>query len=103
MSQIDEIPAHIISAVDALLTPYGVSFSDVMRKSGGIQKYMTPGQAALYCGLAPKTIRDKALAGEFRSVRIGGTMRSRILIDRLDFDRWLESFASKRGTGADCQ
>lgn len=91
-SKVPEIPAHILTAVNALLAPYGVSLSEMMQKTGDASKYMTARQAANYCGLSPKTIRDKVLAGEFRSIKIGNTDKSRVLVDRADFDRWLESF-----------
>ncbi|MDD5727552.1 MAG: helix-turn-helix domain-containing protein [Victivallales bacterium] len=94
MKEYSRIPPHVIAAVNLMLVPYGVSFSELEQKTVNSPKYMTAKQASLYCGLSAKTIRDKALANEFRSIRIGKSEKSRVLIDRVDFDRWLDSFPS---------
>ena len=88
-----QIPAHVVNAVDTLLSPYGVHFSEIMH-SGVIdpQIYISPRQASLMSGrLTPKTIRDFALAHKFRSKRIGHPTRGRVMIDRKDSERWLDN------------
>lgn len=90
----DSIPAHVIDSVSCLLRPYGVDFSEMLRGVGFTpHKYMTARQASVYCGLSPKTIRDKALAGEIKSFRIGKSDKSRVLIAKSDLDNWLERFS----------
>jgi excisionase family DNA binding protein len=92
----NEIPKHIIDAVSGLLEPYGVNFDSLVRSATfSPNKYMTARQASVYCGLSPKTIRDKALSGEIGSVRIGKSEKSRVLIVRADLDNWLEGFSSR--------
>lgn len=104
MKQASGIPEHVIDSVSCLLRPYGVDFVEILRGAGLTpHKYMTAKQASVYCGLSPKNIRDKALAGEIKSIRIGKSAKSRVLIVKEDLDRWLESFASHDGTGADGQ
>ena len=90
------IPVEIQQAVAALLKPYGVNICDLF-KDADDRKYFTPKQASEWCGLSAKTIRDKALAGEIRSIRLGNNSQSRVLIDREDFKNWLEksSFQTK--------
>lgn len=87
-----EIPAHIVAAVDSLLSPYGVDFADVVR--GGTiepQIYISPRQASVMSGrFTPKTIRDFALLHKFKSKRSGHPTRGRVMIDRKDFRRWLD-------------
>lgn len=90
------IPQHVIDSVSCLLSPYGVNFAELI--NGVViqqQKYMTAKQASVYTGLQPKTLRDKALSGEIRSVRIGHSEKSRVLLEKADLDRWLASFASE--------
>lgn len=90
------IPTHVIDSVSCLLRPYGVEFSEILRGVGlSPHKYMTAKQASIYCGLSPKTIRDKALAGEIKSVRIGKSDKSRVLIVKEDLDNWLEGFSGR--------
>ena len=92
----DKLPPEIKIAVGALLKPYGVDVSEIFAGAPvQQQKYMTPKQASVYCGLTAKTIRDKALAGEVGSIRIGNNEKSRVLIIKSDLDNWLESFASR--------
>lgn len=96
MNCADKIPAEIKIAVGALLKPYGVDLSEIFASATPAQqKYMTPKQASVYCGLTAKTIRDKALSGEVGSIRIGNNEKSRVLIVKSDLDNWLESFASR--------
>ena len=96
MNCADKIPAEIKIAVGALLKPFGVDVTEIFASATTQQqKYMTPKQASMYCGLTAKTIRDKALAGEVGSIRIGNSEKSRVLILKSDLDNWLESFASR--------
>lgn len=95
---LNNIPAEIKIAVGALLKPYGVDLAEIFASTSAAtqqQKYMTPKQASMYCGLTAKTIRDKALAGEVGSIRLGNNEKSRVLILKSDLDNWLESFASR--------
>ena len=94
MSKICDIPAEIRIAVSGLLKPYGIDISDLSADCSISPKYMTAKQASIYCGLQPKTIRDKALAGEIQSIRIGDHERSRVLILKSDLDNWLERFST---------
>lgn len=92
------IPAEIQVAVSALLQPYGVNFKEMLSCSeipNISQKYITPKQASVYCGLQPKTLRDKALAGEIASIRLGKTDKSRVLIEKKALDNWLAGFANR--------
>lgn len=90
------IPKNIADSVAMLLQPYGVNFFDLLKKSENIErKYITPSQAAIYCGFSQKTIRDKALSGAIQSIRTGNTDKSRVLIEKASLDSWLESFSRK--------
>lgn len=88
-----KLPEHIALTVSGLLKPYGIDFSEVINGCCE-RKYMTAKQASIYCGLQPKTIRDKALSGEIKSIRIGDHERSRVLILKSDLDNWLERFST---------
>ena len=93
---LNNIPSEIKIAVGALLEPYGVDVAEIFAGSTvQQQKYMTPKQASVYCGLTAKTIRDKALSGEVSSIRLGNSEKSRVLILKSALDNWLESFASR--------
>ena len=92
-----EIPANVIESVSCLLRPYGVDFQDILSRTVGTDekcKYMTAKQASVFCGLSAKTIRDKAAAGEIKSIKIGRSDKSRVLIVKNDLERWLEGFSS---------
>jgi len=86
------VPDAIIDAVNGLLRPYGLDFSKIQRANDLSPRYITARQASAYCGLKPRTLRDKAVSGEIKSIRIGNTEKSRILILKSDLDRWLDSF-----------
>ena len=88
------IPQNVIESVTCLLRPYGVNFSALLGQQE--QRYMTARQASQYCGLSAKTIRDKALAGEIGSVKIGRSDKSRVLIVKEDLDKWLEGFSGRK-------
>jgi hypothetical protein len=93
-----KVPDEIRLAVSALLKPYGVDFTQLVNCSENpntSQRYMTAKQASIYCGLQPKTLRDKALAGEIASIRLGNSDKSRVLIDKQALDHWLAGFASR--------
>lgn len=94
------IPQHVIDSVSCLLMPYGVDFSAMVKQHEATVdcRYITAKQASVYCGLKPKTIRDKALSGEIRSIRLGNSDKSRVLIDKSDLDNWLARFASQKQT-----
>ncbi|MEI8245583.1 MAG: helix-turn-helix domain-containing protein [Lentisphaerota bacterium] len=94
------IPDNIAASVAMLLQPYGVDFKGLLQSrsnsDNGIErKYITAAQASVYCGISQKTIRDKALAGVISSIRIGKSEKSRVLIEKVSLDSWLESFSRK--------
>ena len=91
------IPQHVMDSVSCLLSPYGVDFAELVknRAESVERRYITAKQASLYCGLKPKTIRDKALSGEIKSIRLGNSEKSRVLIDKSDLDNWLDKFSSQ--------
>ena len=96
-----EIPENVVESVSCLLKPYGVDFQELLRcseQSNGSSekcKYMTAKQASMFCGLSAKTIRDKVLSGEIKAIKIGRSDKSRVLIVKNDFERWLEGFSSR--------
>ena len=92
------IPQNVIESVGCLLRPYGIDFAEIVNRSENTAsgRYMTAKQASAYCGLSAKTIRDKALAGEIGSIKIGKTDKSRVLIVKSDLDNWLAGFASRK-------
>lgn len=95
---LNKLPDEIKVAVSALLKPYGVDFAELVNCSefpNNSPRYMTAKQASLYCGLQPKTLRDKALAGEIASIRLGKTDKSRVLIEKKALDNWLAGFANR--------
>ena len=89
-----------MESVRCLLQPYGVDFAEIVNRSKAAAaetgRYMTAKQASMYCGLSAKTIRDKALAGEIGSIKIGRTDKSRVLIVKADLDNWLEGFSGRK-------
>lgn len=93
-----KLPRNVIESVSCLLRPYGVNFDEIVNRSETTAegRYMTAKQASLYCGLSAKTIRDKALAGEIGSIKIGRTDKSRVLIVKSDLDNWLEGFSNRK-------
>lgn len=93
-----DVPENVVEAVNCMLRPYGLDFSEMLRRDAGVSdsRYMTARQASEYCGLAAKTIRDKALAGEFRSIKLGNSEKSRVLIRKCDLDNWLEGFSGQK-------
>ena len=96
-----EIPENVVESVSCLLKPYGVDFQELLRRSKQSDvspekcKYMTARQASMFCGLSAKTIRDKVLSGEIKAIKIGRSDKSRVLIIKNDFERWLEGFSRR--------
>ena len=88
-----DIPSEVVRSVGLILRPYGVNFAELINdKDKSDRKFITPQQASQYCGLSAKTIRDKALSGVIKSIKIGKSKNSRVLIDKADLNNWLESF-----------
>ena len=87
------IPPCILDAIETMLSPYGTSLADV--STGYNRRYMTTKQASVYSGLCQKTIRERALENCFDSLRLGTSSRSRVLIDKNSFDKWLNGFKHK--------
>lgn len=92
-----DIPENVVASVSCLLKPYGVDFKELLRSSKRSEegrdekcKYMTARQASMFCGLSAKTIRDKVLSGEIKAIKIGRSDKSRVLIMKIDLERWLE-------------
>ena len=92
------VPVNVVEAVNCMLRPYGIDFSEVIRRTEAEQgcRYMTAKQASAYCGLSAKTIRDKALSGEIGSIKIGKSEKSRVLIVKRDLDNWLDGFSGQK-------
>ena len=90
-----KVPQNVLEAINCMLRPYGVEFSEQNFSAGRGGRYMTAKQASLYCGLSAKTIRDKALSGEIGSIKIGRSDKSRVLIVKADLDNWLEGFSNR--------
>ena len=93
MKKSKPIPQCVLDAIEAMLLPYGTTLDDVSTYNS--KKYMTTKQASIYSGLGQKTIRERALENCFDSLRLGTTSRSRVLIDKLSFDQWLNGFKHK--------
>ena len=50
----NDVPKHVIEAVNCMLRPYGVNFSELVNRPGTPEtgRYMTAKQASAYCGLS---------------------------------------------------
>lgn len=86
------IPQCVVDAIETLLSPYGATLADVTTHN---RRYMTAKQASVYSGLSSKLIRERARDNAFVSLRMGGTQKSRVLIDKTSFDQWLDKFKHK--------
>lgn len=75
------VPNEIIGAINTMLQPYGEKYSE-----SNSQLTMSPADAEHYCGLSSKKLRNMALAGEIRSVRVS---RRCVLLYKSDLDSWL--------------
>ena len=82
------IPQHILSAVNAILAPYGASFSQTATENEE-KKYMTTKEASKYIGFHPKYLRILALNGEIEVIRTDYPM-GKLLFEKHALDNWLE-------------
>lgn len=93
------IPAHVVESVSCLLKPYGIDFASVVslaENNAATKRYLTPREASSYCGLSPKTLREKVANGEIKALKIGNHEKSRVLIDFAALNNWLDSFSRNK-------
>lgn len=79
------VPTEIIGAVNALLSPYGQSY-------GNETMSISPKDAQRYCGLSSKKLRNLALAGEIKSIRVSNRC---VLLVKASLDEWLAARMAK--------
>lgn len=95
------IPQNIISSIDALLFPYGISFKRMLEvtrqpqvKELGIRS-MTYKQCEKYSGISKYTIWRAAKAGKIKTHKISAGKHGKVLIDKESFDSWLEGLSKE--------
>ena len=64
--------------------------------NASVKRYLTPREASAYCGLSPKTLREKVANGEIKALKIGNHEKSRVLIDFAALNNWLDSFSRNK-------
>lgn len=84
------IPDNIIAAVNALLQPYGESFSQSTDKepTGG---FLRPKDAAQYIGLSRPTLYRLIADGKIKVHKLGEKRNCRVVIARSELDRFVLS------------
>ena len=88
------IPDNIITAVNALLEPYGMKFSPTMqepeppKQTGG---FLSMKDAAKYIGVSRAGLYRRVTAGEIPVHKLGERRNCRVVIARADLDEFVLS------------
>lgn len=96
-----QVPEQISAAVDALLSPYGVSLDALNQSKAQTDetRYLPVDAAEKYCGVSKWTISRAVKDGKLRQIKISPTQQGKVLFDRVDLDKWLKSLKSKMVRG----
>lgn len=90
-----EVPEAIITAINAMLAPYGKKYEDVGNSLVTPIKeprYINVATAAAYSGMSQWMVRFGARQGFYNSRKVGDRAQSRrLIIDKKSFDTWIEN------------
>ena len=93
------IPKNIEEAVNGLIAPWHLNFSDLLEKAKVSEekvdnpdprKWLTISTAEKYSGILRHTLRRAVKAQKIQCSKLGTAKSSKVLIERASLDAWLE-------------
>jgi len=93
----NNIPKHIISAVDSLLIPYGIDLKALLlnqtsnKNPTDERRFLSVADATRYSGCGRWTLFRAAKSGKLKTSKLTSAKSGKLLIDRQSLDAWLES------------
>ncbi len=96
MEQVAGLPKAIAEAVNALLSPYGLSVSVLTKPQQDDKvKYLSPKAASIYTSISRWTIFRAIKAGNLPAIKMNQAKTGKVLIARADLDKWITSHRMK--------
>jgi hypothetical protein len=89
MSTAKEIPEPIITAVNALLAPYGTSYVDGEKYENIKRRYLSTDAAIEYTALSRSTINRAVVKGDLKQIKMHPGRKGRVLFDIKDLDLFI--------------
>jgi hypothetical protein len=91
------VPEQITAAVNAILSPYGVTIESLNQPKlqADDQRYFPIETAEKYCGVSKWTLSRAVKSGKLPQIKLSSTQQGKVLFDRLDLDKWLKTLKSK--------
>ena len=92
-----KLPESIATAVNALLSPYGLSVNALTnpQQQDDKVKYYSPRAAGIYASISRWTIFRAIKAGQLSAIKMNQAKTGKVLIARTDLDKWILSHRMK--------
>ncbi|NQU35427.1 MAG: hypothetical protein HQ521_19550 [Bacteroidetes bacterium] len=91
-----KLPEPIATAVNALLSPYGLSVNALTNPQQDDKvKYYSPRAAGIYTSISRWTIFRAIKAGQLPAIKMNQAKTGKVLIARTDLDKWILSHRMK--------
>ena len=81
------IPEHIRTAVNALLAPYGETYSPTTRQ----REYLSPKEAAGYLGVSIGKLNLEVRAGKIKKRKFMDSRNGMVKYEKSELDRYMDS------------
>lgn len=97
-----QVPEPIAAAVDAMLKPYGINVASLTtpKPEPDEPRYLTISAAEKYCGLSRWTLSRAFTAGKLPQIKLSAARSGKLLIDRLDLDKFLIGMKKRKPVSA---
>lgn len=96
-SKVPQIPQSVLQAVDVLTSPYGIKFVPQQKPTDEtIRRYFDVRSATMYSSLSRWTLARAVKDRELTCMKIGKGQTGKILFDRKELTRFLESHKTRR-------
>lgn len=98
------LPETIARGIDALLTPYNLTISELLEcwdgRNGAPDRYIGLKEAVAISGLSRVTLWEAMANGKLRARKMGTTTQAKVLVSQNSLSEWLAGFPEWRpGTG----
>lgn len=87
------VPDSIVQAINALLAPYGESYTPGSERPAGHEGFLGPREAAKFVGISRTTLWRLTQAGHIKAHKIGSDRNSRVVYARADLVSLVETGA----------
>ena len=93
MMQKQAVPPNVLTAVNAILEPYGYNTAMLTRPNSteeNSKRYLSIPDVEKYCSMSRWTIGRAIKSGKLRAIKLSTAKSGKVLIDRADIDKWLQ-------------